>query len=101
MSTIIRLGRWSAGAAAALAFWGAVMVALPFLGPPGRQVAVIGGQAEAFRIVAAADGHVVEVRGGAVLARSDRPGFAGRLYRAGARLVIEGRIGAGCFRREA
>lgn len=96
----IRLLRWAGGAALALAAWALVMVALPFLGPEGRQVAVVGDRAEAFRIIAAADGRVVEARSGALLARSDRPGFVGRLYRAGAPLVLEGRIAAGCFRRE-
>jgi hypothetical protein len=96
----IRPLRWAGGAALALGAWALVMVALPFVGPAGRQVAVVGSRAEAFRIIAAADGRVVEARGGAVLAISDRPGFAARLYRAGAPLVLEGRIAAGCFRRE-
>jgi hypothetical protein len=96
----IRLLRWAGGAGLALAAWAGILVAMPFLGRSDRQVAVVGGQAEAFRIIAAAGGSVVEARGGAVLARSDRPGFARRLYRAGAPLVLEGRIAAGCFRRE-
>ncbi|HYG47569.1 MAG TPA: hypothetical protein VD846_06465 [Allosphingosinicella sp.] len=96
----IRLLRWAGGAGLALAGWTAVMIAIPFLGPSGRLVAVVGGRAEAFRAVAAADGRVVEVLGNAVLARSDRPGFARRLYAAGAPLVLEGRIAAGCLRRE-
>jgi hypothetical protein len=93
--------RWTGGAALALAVWAGILLAMPFVGPSGRLVAVVGGQAEAVRAIAAAGGRVVEVRGGAVLARSDRPGFALRLYRSGARLVVEGRIAAGCFRREA
>ena len=96
---IIRAGRWLAAAALVLALWALVMVAIPFVGPAGRQVAVVGGQSEALRIIAAADGRVVEARRGAILAISDRPGFARRLYRAGAPLVLEGRIAAGCFRR--
>jgi hypothetical protein len=91
--------RWLGAAALVLAVWALVMVAMPFLGPSGRQVAVVGDTARAFRIVAAAGGEVVEMRRGAVLARSDRPGFPRRLYRAGAPLVLEGRIAAGCFRR--
>lgn len=99
MSTIIRALRWGGAAALVLAAWALVMVALPFLGPSGRQVAVVGDTASAFRTVAAAGGQIVEARRGAVLARSDRPGFARRLYRAGAPLVLEGRIAAGCFGR--
>lgn len=99
MSTIIRLLRWAGAATLVLAVWALVMLALPFLGPAGRQVAVVSDTAKAFRIIAAAGGQVVEARRGAVLARSDRPGFVLRLYRAGAPLVLEGRIAAGCFRR--
>jgi hypothetical protein len=99
MSTIIRLLRWAGGAALALAVWALLMVAMPFLGPAGRQVAVVGDTAQAFRTIAAAGGQVVEARRGAVLARSDRAGFVRRLYRAGAPLVLEGRIAAGCFSR--
>jgi hypothetical protein len=97
MSTIIRAARWAGAAALVLLAWTLVMVAMPFVGPPGRQVAVVGDAAKAFQIVATAGGQVVEARRGAVLARSERPGFVGRLYRAGAPLVLEGRIAAGCF----
>lgn len=88
MSTIIRI-------ASALAAWIAVMAAMPFAGPPGRQVAVVGDANRAVRIIAAAGGQVIEVRRGAVLARA-RPAA---LYRAGAWLVVEGRIAAGCTGR--
>lgn len=99
MPTIIRIARWLGAAALVLAGWALILVALPFVGPAGRQAAVAGDSAEGVRIILAAGGSVVEVRRGAVLARSDRPGFARRLYRAGAPLVLEGRIAAGCFRR--
>lgn len=85
MSTIIRLGL-------ALAAWLAVMVAMPFLGPSGRQVAVVGDPGRAVAIVTRAGGQVIEVRGRAVLARAS----PAALYRAGAWLVVEGRLGAGC-----
>lgn len=99
MSTTIRVVRWAGGAALALSAWALVMLALPFVGPSGRQVAVVGDRADAFRAIAEAGGQIVEARGGAVLARSDRPDFVRGLYRAGAPLVLEGRIGAGCFTR--
>lgn len=99
MSMIISLLRWSGGAAAALAGWAAVMAAIPFVGPAGRQVAVVGGAADAIVAVAAAGGRVVEVRRGVVIARSDRRDFAARLYRNGARFVIEGRLAGGCLSR--
>jgi hypothetical protein len=99
MSTIIRALRWTGAAALVLAAWALVMLAMPFLGPSGRQVAVVGDTARAFRTIAEAGGQIVEARRGAVLARSDRPSFVRRLYRAGAPLVLEGRIAAGCFRK--
>lgn len=85
MSTIIK-------AALALAAWAAIMAAMPFAGSAGRQVAVVGDPDRAVRIVIAAGGQVVEVRNGTVLARAS----PAALYRAGAWLVVEGRIAAGC-----
>ena len=91
--TIRRVGRGLLYAAIALLVWFAILVAMPFVGPSGRQVAVVGDANRAIRIVADAGGEVIEVRRGAVLARAS----PGALYRAGAWLVIEGRIAAGCF----
>lgn len=85
MSTIIKV-------ALALVAWLAILLAMPFVGPSGRQVAVVGDTARALRIIAAADGRVVEVRDGAVLAYAS----PAALYRAGAWLVVEGRLAAGC-----
>jgi hypothetical protein len=95
---VSRFLRGLAWAVVALAVWAGIMVAMPFVGPAGRQVAVVGDAEAAVRAVSAAGGQVVEVRRGAVLARSDDPNFPSRLYRAGASLVIEGRVGAGCFK---
>lgn len=98
MSTIIkRAGRAAALTALALGGWTAIMLAMPFLGPAGRRVAVVGDAARAVRIIRAADGEVIDVRRGAVIALSRRPGFVRALYAAGAPLVLEGRIAAGCF----
>ena len=91
--TISRIGRGLLYALIALLCWLAIMIAMPFVGPSGRQVAVVGDSNRAIRIIAAAGGEVVEVRRGAVLARAS----PAALYRAGAWLVIEGRIAAGCF----
>jgi hypothetical protein len=77
----------------ALSGWVAIMVAMPFAGSAGRQVAVVGDPARAVRIVSQAGGQVIEVRRGAVLARAS----PAALYRAGAWLVIEGRLAAGCL----
>lgn len=77
--------------------WAAIMLAMPFVGPAGRQVAVLGDTGRAIRAIRAAGGAVVEVRGRAVLARADHARFVRQLYEAGAPAVIEGRIAAGCF----
>lgn len=90
MSTIIRRAGY---VAIALAIWFAILIVMPFVGPAGRDVAVVGDPARAIRIIAAAGGAVVEVRKGAVIARAS----PAALYRNGAWLVIEGRIAAGCF----
>lgn len=94
--TIRHAARGVAQAALVLLAWTAILAAMPFFGPAGRQVAVVGDGAAAIRAIAAAGGSVVEVRRGATLARSDSPGFVGALYAAGAPLVIEGRIAGGC-----
>lgn len=82
------------GVALALSVWSLILLALPLLGPSGRLVAIPGP--DAARTITAAGGRIVEVRRGATLARGG-PGFARRLYAAGAPLVLEGRVAAGCF----
>lgn len=96
-TTIRRVARWLALATLVLAVWAAIMVAMPFFGPAGRDVAVVGDPAAAVRAIRAADGAVIDVRRGAVIARAVNPRFVRALYAAGAPLVIEGRIAAGCF----
>lgn len=95
--TIQSITRWLALATLVLAVWAAIMVAMPFIGPGGRDVAVVGDAAAAVRAIRAVDGAIIDVRRGAVIARATRPGFVRALYAAGAPLVIEGRIAAGCF----
>lgn len=95
MSMIIDVLRWGGRAALVLLAWAAVMAAMPFVGPAGRTVAVVGRDAPA--VIVEAGGYMIEMRKGIVLARSDQPGFAARLYASGAPLVLEGRIAAGCL----
>ena len=92
-----RLLVWTAGACLVLAGLAAIMLGLPFVGPPGRLVAVIGEPATAVTAVTRAGGRIVEIHGSVVLARSPDGGFARRLYRAGASVVLEGRVAAGCL----
>lgn len=93
---IDRALRWLSGLALVLVGWSAVMLVMPLVGPAGRMVAVVGDGPETLRRVIAAGGRLVDVRGGVTLARGG-PGFAANLYRAGAPLVLEGRIAAGCL----
>jgi hypothetical protein len=94
MSTIIKIaGR----VALVLGGWVLIMLILPFVGPAGRDVVIVGDSARAVRAVAAASGRIIDVRRHATVARSDQPGFAFALYRNGAPLVLEGRIAAGCL----
>jgi hypothetical protein len=97
MSTITRrILRFVGRAAAVLACWAIFLLVMPFVGPSGRDVAVIGDREHAIRAIAAAGGQIVSLRGRVTLARSSHAGFAAALYRRGAPLVLEGRIGAGC-----
>jgi hypothetical protein len=89
--------RWGGFVGLALGAWAAIVVALPFVGPAGRLTAIPGERASAVNAVIAAGGQVVELRDGVVLARSKEAGFARRLYRHGAPLVLEGRVAAGCL----
>ncbi|MEI9849818.1 MAG: hypothetical protein WDN24_01925 [Sphingomonas sp.] len=54
MSTTIR--RYAALLGVVLPTWGAILLALPFTGPAGRQVAVIGGEAASLNAIRAAGG---------------------------------------------
>jgi hypothetical protein len=97
---IKQAARAAALVALVLGGWTAIMVAMPFVGPAGRDVAVVGNVPRAIDAIHAAGGEIVGLRRGATLARSDRPGFVRALYAAGAPLVIEGRIAAGCFAKK-
>ena len=91
-----RLPAFVGGAALVLSAWAMIMLAMPFIGPSGRLVAVLGDDPRTIVAIVAAGGRVVEVKQGVTLARGG-PGFARSLYRQGAPLVLEGRIAAGCF----
>lgn len=92
------LGALLLGAPVALAIWGAVMLVLTLFQPAGRPVAVYapGGAAAAIAAVVAADGYLLEVRGGTVIAIARDDGFVPRLYRSGAALVLAADVG-GCI----
>ena len=91
---------WGVGALGCLA---SLLVPLAVLALPQSEVVAVvappgADTTDAVRIIAEAGGTVLN-RGGSdnvLLARSDRTGFARRLYAAGARLVLDGRLAEGC-----
>ena len=91
---------WGVGALGCLA---SLLVPLAVLALPQSEVVAVvappgADTTDAVRIIAKAGGTVLN-RGGSdnvLLARSDRAGFARRLYAAGARLVLDGSLAEGC-----
>ncbi|GLR86805.1 hypothetical protein [Bradyrhizobium iriomotense] len=76
--------------------WLALVVALTFGTAPGRSLAVIGPQAQAIAAIAKADGRVLASNAYVTIARSNAAGFVGRLYAAGALLVLDAEQAGGC-----
>ncbi|MCJ2134359.1 hypothetical protein MKK69_09875 [Methylobacterium sp. J-026] len=86
----------------------ALVVPLMLLAAPRSDVvALVRGPgsdaADLARLVAEAGGAIVNVGGrpDILIARSDSDGFVGRLYAAGAWLVLDGRLADGCGRQGA
>jgi hypothetical protein len=85
----------------------AVITPLALLAVPRSDTVALVGRAgadtgEVVRIVAEAGGAILNVGGrpDVVIARSDSAGFVTRLYAAGARLVLDGRLAGGCGRAD-
>ena len=86
----------------------ALVVPLMLLAAPRSDVvALVRGPgsdaADLARVVAEAGGSIVNVGGrpDILIARSESDGFVGRLYAAGAWLVLDGRLAGGCGRQGA
>ena len=90
------LGRVTLAVTLVVAGWLALVVALTFGTSPGRSLAVIGPQAEAIAAIARANGRVLSSNTYVTIARSDAAGFVGRLYAAGALLVLDAEQAGGC-----
>ena len=90
------LGRIALAVALVVAGWLALVVALTFGTSPGRSLAVIGPQTEAIAAIAKANGRVLASYGYVTIARSDAADFVGRLYTAGALLVLDAEQAGGC-----
>lgn len=96
-TTIKRVRRWALRAALVLGAWAVIMLAMPFTGPQGRLIAVVGDPHRAVLAVLRSGGRIMAIKGRVVLTSSDRPGYPAALYREGAGLLIEGRIAEGCL----
>ena len=75
--------------------WLTLLTALTFAGPQ-RTIAVIGPQAQAIAAVVTARGRILVAHDYVTIARSEEAGFVGRLYAAGAMLVLDADQAGGC-----
>ena len=90
------LGR-IAGAISLVVFgWLAVVVALTFGTPPGKSMAIVGPPSQALAVIAKANGRILASNDYVTIARSDDADFVGRLYAAGALLVLDAEQAGGC-----
>jgi hypothetical protein len=76
--------------------WLAMVVVLTFGSAPGKSMAVIGPPSQALAAVAKANGSILASNGYVTIARFDDTGFVGRLYAAGALLVVDAEQAGGC-----
>jgi hypothetical protein len=76
--------------------WLAVVLALTFVSPPGRAMAVIGPPSLTFAAIGKANGRIVSASDYVTIARSDDAGFVAHLYAAGALLVLDAEQAGGC-----
>ena len=72
------------------------MVGLTFAAGPEKSIAIIGPQAQAIAAVVKARGHILVSYDYVTIARSEDAGFVGRLYAAGALLVLDADQAGGC-----
>jgi hypothetical protein len=94
-----RAGRWSriAGAIAlVIGGWLVVVTTLTFGSAPGKSMAVIGPPSQALAAIAKANGRILASNNYVTIARSDDADFVGRLYAAGALLVLDAEQAGGC-----
>jgi hypothetical protein len=73
-----------------------LVIGLSFAAGPERSIAIIGPQAQAIAAVEKAKGDILVAYDYVTIARSEEPGFVGRLYAAGALLVLDADQAGGC-----
>ncbi|NOJ43458.1 hypothetical protein [Bradyrhizobium australiense] len=91
-----RCGRIAGIIALVIVGWLAVVVALTFGSAPGKSMAVIGPPSQALAAIAKANGRILASNNYVSIARSDDADFVGRLYAAGALLVLDAEQAGGC-----
>lgn len=91
-----RLAKFIAAAVAVLAVWVVILAGMAFFSAPGSSVAIFTAPGQAAQTAVAAGGSLEEFSSMVAITRSDDPQFVSRLYGAGAFLVIDARVLAGC-----
>lgn len=76
--------------------WLTLTVGMAFFAGPDNSMAIIGPQARAIAAVVEANGRVLVAYDYVTIARSGDSGFVGRLYGAGALLVLDAEQAGGC-----
>ena len=76
--------------------WLSLVIGLTFAAGPEKSIAVVGPQAQAIAAVVKAKGHILVAYDYITIARSNEAGFVGRLYAAGALLVLDADQAGGC-----
>ncbi|ANW00639.1 hypothetical protein [Bradyrhizobium icense] len=91
-----RWGRIAGAVALVIVGWLAAVVALTFGSATGKSMAIIGPPSQALAAVAKANGRILVSNNYVTIARSDDADFVGRLYAAGALLVLDAEQAGGC-----
>jgi hypothetical protein len=94
--TIRRPLRIVGSAALVVCGWLTLVIGLAFAAGPDKSIAIIGPQAQAIAAVVKAKGHILVAYDYVTIARSTEAGFVGRLYAAGALLVLDADQAGGC-----
>ena len=76
--------------------WLTLVICVAFAAGPEKSIAIIGPQAQAIAAVVKAKGHILVAYDYVTIARSEESGFVGRLYAAGALLVLDADQAGGC-----
>lgn len=76
--------------------WLALALGMAFAAGPGKSIAIVGPQARAIAAVVKAKGRILVAYDYVTIARSEETGFVGRLYAAGALLVLDADQAGGC-----